>query len=97
VKYVFIGKQKVVLYSKLKKNQRKVVASALNNRKDKFRTLSKVHAYIYFDESYIYIYIYIYIIIRFMVGRISTLNFFRVCNYKISILHFFESYIYSSS
>jgi hypothetical protein len=36
---------------------------------------------------------HIYIIIRFMVGRISTLNF-RVCNYKIWILHFLnQTYI----
>jgi hypothetical protein len=41
---------------------------------------------LYFDEAYIYI-------IRFMVGRISTLNF-RVCNYKILILHFLnQTYI----
>jgi hypothetical protein len=29
VKYIFIGKQKVVLYPKLRKNQRKAAASAL--------------------------------------------------------------------
>jgi hypothetical protein len=33
VKYIFIGKQKVVLYFKLRKNQRKAAASALRSKR----------------------------------------------------------------